>query len=80
MVLREDRQRDEDTLAPVWYEKLVSGGPPEPIDREKWEAVKDRFYERRGWSVDNGWPTRVNLESLGMKNIADGLETAGKLG
>jgi len=80
MVHREDRHRDEDSLAPVWYEDLVPGGPPEPIDRSKWETVKDHFYERRGWSLDRGWPKREKLESLGMKNIADGLEDAGKLG
>ena len=80
MVLRENRHRDDDTLAPVWYEELVDGGPPKPIDRAKWETVKDRFYEQRGWSLEKGWPKREKLESLGMKSIADGLEQAGKLG
>jgi len=80
MVLRENRRREDDMLAPIWYDKLVPGGPPEPIDREKWETVKDHFYQRRGWSVDKGWPTRAKLEALGMKDIADTLESAGKLG
>ncbi len=80
MVLGEGRHRDGDTLADVWFERTVSGGPSEALDRGKWEALKDRFYELRGWSADTGWPTRAKLESLDMKNIADKLESAGKLG
>ena len=80
MVMRENRHRDDDNLAPVWYKEIVQGGPPEPLDKVKWEMVKDNFYKLRGWSVDKGWPTRVKLESLGMKSVADKLESAGKLG
>lgn len=80
MVLRENRHRDDDALASVWFEQIIPGCMSEPLDREKWEAVKDRFYRSRGWSVDTGRPTRENLESLGMKAIADELAGAGKLG
>jgi aldehyde:ferredoxin oxidoreductase len=79
MALREDRHRDDDTLNHLWFEGGV-GGLSEPLDRERWEALKDRFYELRGWSVDTGRPTRAKLEALGMKDVADKLESAGKIG
>jgi aldehyde:ferredoxin oxidoreductase len=89
MVLREDRHRDDDTLSHVWFQptskiditKLgaVRGqNLSEPLDREKWEALKDRFYELRGWDVGTGVPGRAKLEELGMKGVADRLESAGK--
>ena len=50
------------------------------LDREKFETVKDRFYQAQGWSVATGWPTRAGLEALGLGAVADELEAAGKLG
>jgi aldehyde:ferredoxin oxidoreductase len=81
MVLRENRRREDDTLSHVWFERLAD--PPqtlaEPLDTAKWEAVKDRYYELRGWDVATGWPARARLEELGMKDVADTLQSAGKL-
>ena len=51
-----------------------------PLDLERFGAVLDRYYERRGWNPENGWPTRARLERLGLGDVADGLEAAGKLG
>lgn len=82
MVLRENRQREDDTLSHVWFERLAD--PPqtlaEPLDATQWEAAKDRYYELRGWDVATGWPARARLEELGMKDVADKLQDAGKLG
>jgi hypothetical protein len=50
------------------------------LERDKWDALKDRYYKLRGWNVDTGRPERATLESLDMKEVADGLEDAGKLG
>jgi aldehyde:ferredoxin oxidoreductase len=83
MVLREDRQRADDTLNHYWFERIVGAGEevlPEPLDRARWENVKDRYYELRGWNVSNGRPTRAKLEQLGMGEVADTLESAGRLG
>jgi aldehyde:ferredoxin oxidoreductase len=83
MVLREDRQRTDDTLNHHWFERVVGAGDevlPEPLDSTRWEDVKDRYYELRGWNVGNGRPTRAKLEQLGMGGVADTLEAAGKLG
>jgi len=91
MVFREDRQRDDDTVSPIWFEgkgdidittlqSLRGQTMSEPLDRERWESLKDRFYELRGWNARTGVPTRSRLEELGMKDVADKLQGAGKMG
>jgi len=90
MVRREDRLRDDDTINRVWFQptgsadittlQLRGQSLPEPLDRKRWETLKDRFYALRGWDVDTGRPTRAKLEELGMKDVADDLESAGRLG
>jgi aldehyde:ferredoxin oxidoreductase len=39
----------------------------------------DDYYEARGWDKETGLPTRSKLESLGLKEIADELESMGRL-
>jgi len=82
MVLREDRQREDDTLSHVWFERLAGGSQrlAAPLDEDEWEALKDRYYELCGWNVSNGRPKRPSLEKLGLGSVADQLEKAGKLG
>jgi len=83
MVLREDRHRQDDTLNHHWFEQIVGAGDevlPEPLDRARWEDLKDRYYLLRGWNVDTGRPARAKLEQLGMGEVADTLESAGRLG
>ncbi len=74
-----DRSRDVD-----WTTAESLSGPSRPsgvpLDLERFSAVLDRYYELRGWNPANGWPTRERLERLGLGDVADGLEAAGKLG
>ncbi len=82
-VMRENRTRDQDDLSQAWFERLVGGRTESlaaPLDRVKWEALKDRFYAVRGWNPANARPARAKLEQLGMKAVADKLQSAGKLG
>ncbi len=81
-VMRENRSREQDDLSQVWFERLVGGAESlaEPLDRAKWEALKNRFYTVRGWNSANGRPTRPKLERLGMKSVADKLQSVGRLG
>jgi aldehyde:ferredoxin oxidoreductase len=82
MVLRENRQREDDTLSHIWFERLAGGSQrlAAPLDEDEWEALKDRYYELCGWNVSNGRPKRPRLEKLQLGSVADQLEKAGKLG
>jgi aldehyde:ferredoxin oxidoreductase len=83
MVMREDRRKEDDAIYPGMFEEVFRVQSPEllsePLDRKKWEPLKERYYELRGWDAATGRPTRARLEALDMKDVADGLETAGKL-
>ncbi|MHB1019977.1 MAG: aldehyde ferredoxin oxidoreductase N-terminal domain-containing protein [Coriobacteriia bacterium] len=50
------------------------------LDLAGFEQWKDRFYTLEGWDLATGWPTRATLEEVGLSNVADTLESAGKLG
>jgi len=39
----------------------------------------DKYYELRGWDVETGLPGRAKLEALGLKEVADELESLGRL-
>jgi len=83
MTLRENRRRKHDTLNDNWFERIVGAGDevlPEPLDRAEWADVRERYYELRGWNTSNGRPGRAKLEQLGMADVADTLEDAGRLG
>jgi aldehyde:ferredoxin oxidoreductase len=86
MVKKDNRTRDDDTLNEPYFQKpivchtgsatgLVNG----PIDKTKFESLKDRYYELRGWDINTGRPTRTKLEELGLKNVADELASIGRL-
>ena len=50
------------------------------LDKSGVEQWKTHYYKCEGWDTSSGWPTRKTLEELGLKNVADTLESAGKLG
>ena len=50
------------------------------VDREKFERMKDEYYELRGWDVKTGLQTRRQLEELGLSEIADDLKKRSLLG
>jgi aldehyde:ferredoxin oxidoreductase len=50
------------------------------LDKDGFEQWKTHFCEVEGWDTTTGWPTRSTLEGLGLKNVADTLDAAGKLG
>lgn len=86
MVKRENRTRENDTLNEPYFKKAITcpagsatGLVNGPIDKAKFETLKDRYYKFRGWDVNTGWPTRAKLEELGLKDVADKLASIGKL-
>ncbi len=79
MVMREDRARNQDTLNRVWFERITDGSLSQPLNREKFEVVKDGYYKLRGWDVETGRPRVDTLNGLGMKDIGMKLKNAGKI-
>jgi len=49
------------------------------VDRDKFERMKDEYYELRKWDVATGLQTRANLENLTLADVADDLEGRGLL-
>jgi aldehyde:ferredoxin oxidoreductase len=75
MVRRENRDRKDDTVGHLWFERVVPDGQSlsAPLDKKQWDETITRYYKLRGWNPENGRPTKDKLESLGMKNVADRL-------
>jgi aldehyde:ferredoxin oxidoreductase len=75
MILEDDRTRQVDTLNHNYFERVCPTGSalPEPLDKARFEALKDRYYTLRGWDIETGRPTRQKLAELGMKDVADRL-------
>ncbi|MGD8793238.1 MAG: aldehyde ferredoxin oxidoreductase C-terminal domain-containing protein, partial [Anaerolineae bacterium] len=60
-----------------WAYRSVAG---RMLDREKFEEWKTKYYKLEGWDTSSGYPTRATLEEMGLAQVADKLEAAGKLG
>jgi hypothetical protein len=72
-----DRAVDESTLDGFMYPGKDDGVM---LDRERFLRLLDVYYAQSGWDQAHGWPTRSRLSSLGLDDVADGLEAAGRLG
>lgn len=46
---------------------------------EDWNDLVDLYYEERGWDKKTGWPGREVYEKYGLKDVADEMESFGKL-
>jgi aldehyde:ferredoxin oxidoreductase len=73
--------RQDDYPPRRYMEEPIDSGPFAGFkcDRDKWDEMLDRFYQLLGWDIKTSWQTRSGLESLGLKDIADRLERAGRL-
>jgi aldehyde:ferredoxin oxidoreductase len=71
---REGLGRDADTL-PKKLEKALVGGPSDGlhVPQEEFEKAKDWYYDKAGWDVSTGTPTRAKLEELDLAWVADDL-------
>ena len=50
------------------------------LNKTKFEEWKTKYFEFEGWDSASGWPKRTTLESMGLKKVADTLQSKGKLG
>jgi aldehyde:ferredoxin oxidoreductase len=74
--IREGMDRRHDTLPRRFFEEPVKDGKYKGvhIDREKFEEMKDRYYELHGWDVKTGIPTSDKLKALGLKDLIAAME------
>ena len=68
---REGRRREHDTVSDGAWKKTTW------TTKAEWNKAMDEYYTLRGWNLTTGVPTRAKLESLGLKDVADGLVAAG---
>jgi len=72
--------RKDDTVPVRFLEEPISAGPRKGEHLGSvLPKMLDDYYEARGWDKETGLPTRAKLESLGLKEIADELESMGRL-
>jgi aldehyde:ferredoxin oxidoreductase len=46
---------------------------------KEWNDCVDLYYDERGWDQKTGWPFRATWEKYGLSDIADEMESLGKL-
>lgn len=76
--IREGLQKKDDTLPDRFTKQAMPEGPSKGHVIGIGPMV-DKYYELRGWDVETGLPRRAKLEALGLKEMADELESLGKL-
>ncbi|MCP4680796.1 MAG: hypothetical protein GY864_00505, partial [Desulfobacterales bacterium] len=69
---------NENLLIPGKDGEIISG-KGNVLDRDKFEKMKDEFYELRGWDVATGLQTRDKLKELALDDIIEEMETRGLL-
>ncbi|MGO8820110.1 MAG: aldehyde ferredoxin oxidoreductase family protein [Desulfomonilaceae bacterium] len=69
--VRQGLTRSDDSLPKKFFEKPLSKGKYEGavLDRDKFEQMKDEYYELRGWDPKTGIPTKEKLSELGLSNL-----------
>jgi aldehyde:ferredoxin oxidoreductase len=77
--VREGIRRQNDTLPRRFFTQEVDSGKYKGavIEEEKFERMKDLYYQKRGWDVETGIPRREILERVGLAGIADDLDNLG---
>ena len=72
--VREGLRRKDDSLPKKFFEEPLQKGQyaGEVLDRDKFEAMKDEYYEIRGWDRETGIPTPEKLADLGLADAAEG--------
>ena len=47
--------------------------------RERFEHLKDEYYQLRGWDVKTGLQTKAKLKELGLDDVSEELAARGLL-
>lgn len=66
--VRQGLTRADDTLPKKFFEQPLPKGMYEGavLDKDKFEQMKDEYYELRGWDKQTGIPTQEKLAELGL--------------
>ncbi|MDD4876723.1 MAG: aldehyde ferredoxin oxidoreductase C-terminal domain-containing protein, partial [Dehalococcoidales bacterium] len=48
-----------------------------PLDKDKMDEFKTKYYNLEGWDAEKGWPTKNTLENCGLGYVANTLEKQG---
>jgi aldehyde:ferredoxin oxidoreductase len=74
--------RADDTIPERFFKEPLKGGGPSGgtvVDRDKFDAILNEYYEDRKFDPKTGLQTREGLERLGLADIADDLTARGRL-
>ena len=76
---REGITRERDTLPKRFFHEPLRGGRTEGlvVDRIEFMSALEAYYERAGWDVDTGVPTRETLEALELAWVAEAIAPEG---
>jgi aldehyde:ferredoxin oxidoreductase len=79
--LHTNLSRQDDYPPKRYMGEAVKSGPYKGhrCEKERWDEMLDEFYEYQGWDKETSLQTLRGLKKLGMEDIAEKLEKAGKL-
>jgi len=73
--VREGITAKDDMPSARYFEPMPSGPQKgKKLEKEPFAKLLQSYYAKRGWDC-NGIPTRTKLESLGLKDVADEIES-----
>jgi len=77
--VRQGLTRADDTLPRKFFEQPLAKGRYKGavLDKEKFEHMKDEYYQYRGWDQKTGIPTREKLVELGLDDVANEVLSGG---
>lgn len=79
-ILMRNYGRDRAMEVPEQYPMMTYPDPWGSVATwDEWNDFVDLFYEESGWDLQTGWPTRSTWEKYGLGDIADEMESLGKL-
>ena len=76
------RRRENDTIPEKEFGKPLTHGYWKGklgVTCEELEAMKDMYYELRGWDKKSGIPTAKTLREFGLDDVAEDLASLGIL-
>lgn len=81
-VLHAGFSRKDDFPPKRFMEEPIKSGPArgELLSKDKWDEMLNEYYELHEWDKESGWQTKKQLKRLGLKEVADDLERADRIG